>query len=45
MLTIPTHSEGAGEALIFRENSDRIQWEVINSELSSGSRFPPLEGQ
>ena len=31
MLSIPTHSEGAGEALIFRGNSGRIQWEVFNS--------------
>jgi hypothetical protein len=35
MLSIPTHSKAAGEALIFPENSDCIQWSEINRELSS----------
>jgi hypothetical protein len=35
MLSIPTHSKAAGEALIFGENSDCIQWPENNQELSS----------
>jgi hypothetical protein len=30
MLSIPTHSQAAGEALIFQRNSDRVQWVVTN---------------
>src|SRR5207253_3379283 len=37
-------SEAAGEALIFRENSERIQWEVFNRQLSCGSCFRRLRG-
>jgi hypothetical protein len=35
MLSIPTHSQAVGEALIFPENSDCIQWPENNPKLSS----------
>ena len=44
MLTIPSPFEGAGEALIFRGNSGRIQWKELNWELSSGRLSAAFRG-
>ncbi len=44
MLTIPSPFGGAGEALIFRGNSGRIQWEEFNRKLSCGPLFRGLPG-
>ena len=44
MLRVLSQSQAAGEALIFRENSDRIQWGQLKLKLSRENDFRSLAG-